>query len=118
MSTIPDVSEVINKPSPIVRLLLALDDILCNDRKYHLGRILTVIDACIPDTEQRKAIKDLIEEAFWSKSYYSKQKNEIILQWIEKFCPNEKPKTPELEEEFLGYKRSKLSSNQNYFSEE
>lgn len=30
-----------------------------------LGKILTIIDAAIADTDQRKAIKDLVNNAFW-----------------------------------------------------
>lgn len=35
---------------------------------YFLGDILTIMDACFQDIEQRKAIKDLIKQAFWRKS--------------------------------------------------
>lgn len=36
------------------------------DQKHKLGRVLTVIDAAIADPEQRKAIKDLINNFWWS----------------------------------------------------
>lgn len=38
-------------------------------KNYILGKVLTIIDASIPDQEQRKAIKDLVHEAFQSGSY-------------------------------------------------
>lgn len=37
-------------------------------RTYLLGRVLTVTDAAIPDPAQRKAVKNLVEEAFWGDS--------------------------------------------------
>ncbi len=37
-----------------------------NDQQRHLvGRILTIVDASISDTEQRKAIKDMVNQAVW-----------------------------------------------------
>jgi len=38
-------------------------------KNYILGKVLTIIDASIPDQEQRKAIKDLIREVFYNGSY-------------------------------------------------
>jgi hypothetical protein len=37
-----------------------------NDQRYKLGRVLTIIDASISDLEQRKAVKDLIQDNWWS----------------------------------------------------
>lgn len=39
-----------------------------DDRRFKLGRVLTIIDASISDTEQRKAIKDLVQNEWWSNS--------------------------------------------------
>ena len=36
------------------------------EERYKLGRVLTIIDASIADPEQRKAIKDLINNEWWS----------------------------------------------------
>lgn len=36
--------------------------------RYKLGKVLTIIDATIADSEQRKAIKDLINSAWWSRN--------------------------------------------------
>lgn len=49
-------------------------------RKYLLGRILTVVDAVASDPEQRKAIKDVIQDLFHQGSYWNNIKwhfNEI-----------------------------------------
>jgi hypothetical protein len=36
-----------------------------DDQRFKLGRVLTIIDASISDPEQRKAIKDLINNEWW-----------------------------------------------------
>lgn len=38
------------------------------DQRYKLGRVLTIIDASIADAEQRKAIKDLVQNEWWSNT--------------------------------------------------
>lgn len=38
------------------------------DQRYKLGRVLTIIDASISDPEQRKAIKDLVNNEWWTSS--------------------------------------------------
>lgn len=39
-----------------------------DDQRYKLGRVLTIIDASIADPEQRKAIKDLVNNEWWAPS--------------------------------------------------
>lgn len=39
-----------------------------SEQRYRLGRVLTVIDASIADPEQRKAIKDLIQNEWWNNN--------------------------------------------------
>lgn len=41
---------------------LYIDD----ERRHKLGRVLTIVDASIADNEQRKAVKDLIRDMWWS----------------------------------------------------
>jgi len=36
-----------------------------SDERYRLGQVLTIIDASISDKEQRKAVKDLINNGWW-----------------------------------------------------
>ena len=43
--------------------------------KFLQGKVLTVVDASMPDTDQRKAVKDLVKNAF------SEQ-----LNWIYEIC--------------------------------
>lgn len=40
-----------------------------DDDRHKLGKVLTIIDASISDPEQRKAIKDLINDSWWNKQY-------------------------------------------------
>lgn len=40
-------------------------------RKHLLGQVLTIVDASYPDPVQRKAIKDMVNDLFWGRSYYS-----------------------------------------------
>lgn len=42
-----------------------------NQRKYLLGRVLTIVDAVADDSEQRKAIKDLVHDLFHQGSYWN-----------------------------------------------
>lgn len=45
---------------------------LCNLydlRRYWIGKILTITDASAKDEEQRKAFKDLVNDAFYSQEY-------------------------------------------------
>lgn len=46
-----------------------LGQLMNSDARYKLGRVLTVIDAAISDPEQRKAIKDLIQNQWWDNGY-------------------------------------------------
>jgi len=36
------------------------------EERFKLGRVLTIVDASIADPEQRKAIKDLVNNEWWS----------------------------------------------------
>ena len=38
------------------------------EERFKLGRVLTIIDASISDPEQRKAIKDLVQNEWWGGS--------------------------------------------------
>lgn len=42
-----------------------------NQRKYLLGRVLTIVDAVASDPEQRKAIKDVVQDLFYQGSYWN-----------------------------------------------
>jgi hypothetical protein len=40
-------------------------------RKYIFGKVSTIIEAAIPDREQRKSLKDLISDAVFTPSYWN-----------------------------------------------
>ena len=42
-----------------------------DQRKYLLGRILTIVEAVTNDPEQRKAIKDVVQDLFHQGSYWN-----------------------------------------------
>ena len=57
------------------------------DRKNFLGKVLTIIDACIADKEQRKSIKDLIQNEYYGNSdFRRKVAMLILLKFAEKHC--------------------------------
>jgi hypothetical protein len=43
-----------------------LGEYINEDQRYKLGRVLTIIDASIADPEQRKAMKNLVNNEWWS----------------------------------------------------
>lgn len=49
----------------------SLGEHINEDQRYKLGRVLTIIDATIADQEQRKAIKDLVQNAWWLSDSYA-----------------------------------------------
>lgn len=42
------------------------EDYFAEQSRYRLGRILTIIDSSIADETQRKAVKDLVHDAWYS----------------------------------------------------
>ena len=66
------------------------------EKKFRLGKILTIIDGSIADQEQRKALKDIIIDSYWpsykNDSFMSSLQN-ILLEFAEKFCEEFVPKT-------------------------
>jgi predicted kinase len=51
-----------------------------DQRKHLIGKILTIVDASFSDPEQRKAVKDMVNDAFYGPSYWHH-----ISEWIEGF---------------------------------
>ena len=103
--------------SPLFRLRNYILDFLEKDKKYFLGRVLTIIDASIPDKEQRKGIKDLIEDAYYSgdRRYDEREIREILLNFAEKFCPDLQPKTDQDRDMFLGQASMEANAKPDYF---
>lgn len=52
-----------------------------NQRKHTIGKILTIVDASFSDPEQRKAVKDMVNDAFYGPSYWNS-----ISDWITGFA--------------------------------
>ena len=103
--------------NPSLRLIDVISDNFNNNQRYKLGKVLTIIDGCISDQEQRKAIKDLITQAFWDDySYYERQ--DIIKQFITKFAPNMIPTNSKDLKFWNGYDTHPLRSSQNYFPDQ
>ncbi len=73
------------KLHPILRLRNLIVDLWREDKDYFLGRTLTIIDASIQDREQRKAIKDLIKNAFYELNYREDKFREILWQFFVKY---------------------------------
>lgn len=77
-------------------------DALCNriqemrsgEKKFLLGNVLTVIDSVIWDDQQRKAVKDIIEQLWYQKTYHW-YLEDLLEQFREKFTKIEKGKISE-----------------------
>ena len=65
-----------------------------------LGQVLTIIDAAISDKEQRKGIKDLIQNAYY-RDRSDRLMREIIFEYCQKYCPDTLPDTNEQQAIFL-----------------
>jgi hypothetical protein len=63
------------------RLKERIMELISSHEQYRLGKVLTIIDATVSDREQRKAIKDLVKEAFWSRVYLSHDLPDVIEQF-------------------------------------
>lgn len=50
-------------------------------RKHLIGKVLTIVDATAQDPEQRKAIKDMVNDAFYGPSYWNN-----IRGWVDGFA--------------------------------
>ena len=83
------------KLSPVFLLRDWILDTHQNFTRSFLGKVLTILDASIQDKEQRKGIKDLVQDAFYDsfqKRYPDKEFRYILMDWFEKYCPEMYPK--------------------------
>jgi hypothetical protein len=93
------------KLSPIFLLRNWLLDTHRDFTRSFLGKVLTILDACVQDKEQRKGIKDLVQGAFYDsfqKRYPDKEFTYILADWFEKYCPEMSPKTSDEQAAFGG----------------
>ena len=72
--------------SPARRLYYVLCEENYREKKYMVGKVLTIIDACFSDQEQRKAMKDVIGQVFWNSDSDSGMK-EVLGQFFHKYAP-------------------------------
>ena len=91
------------KFSPTIKLRDYILEYGYDERKYLLGKVLTIVDASIPDKEQRKGIKDLIHDAFYSKTYFAESIEEILLDFSKKFCIEKARPSEEESKRYLGF---------------
>lgn len=68
----------------LLRLGGNIASVLDEYTSMQVGRVLTIIDATIQDSVQRKAIKDLITQKMWEEEYITNQIAEILWQFDEK----------------------------------
>lgn len=93
----------------------AIHGVIYDIEQYKLGRVLTIIDASTSDVEQRKAMKDVIKDAFYSKEYHSDRLGEIIYQACARLGINPF-KTSGSQKEFLGHSINEVPT-EDYFPE-
>lgn len=104
-----------SKITPIFKLRnLILEDWRA-DKNYFLGRVLTIIDASIPDPIQRKGIKDLINDAFYnSNSDHREQTFRLYLKiFAKRYCKDMFPNGENDEFSFLGQCNPKAVINED-----
>ena len=108
------------KLSPLFKLRNLILDSTRSREKYFLGRVLTIVDAVAKDEEQRKSLKDLVHDAFYSKQFYDHEIREFLLQFAEKYCQEQSPKTNEDKDAFmcrLSVPKGEPLPNADYFAD-
>ena len=87
------------KSSALEKLYDETMERVSNFRKYLLGRTLTIIDSSMPDPEQRKAAKDIVNDLFWGREYYTDGVKREFIKFAEakkmKFQRSDLPSTVE-----------------------
>jgi hypothetical protein len=58
------------KKTPIDILFHRIEDMKNGEKKFLLGNVLTVIDGLFADPQQRKAVKDIIEQLWYQRNYF------------------------------------------------
>jgi len=88
--------------SPLFKLKNYILDNQRSALKNFLGKVLTIVDASIQDPQQRKGIKDLIQNEFYQDNHLESFTRKVILDFANKYCKEQAPKTKENEDGFLG----------------
>ena len=110
---------MLKESRPLFRLRNYIFDLWYEDKSYFLGKVLTIIDASIPDAEQRKGIKDLIHNAYNPEriNYRDQELRTILLDFAEHFVPKIMPKSHDEELSFKGQiKESERSEQPDYWN--
>lgn len=105
---------------PLFQLKSIILNAMHEDKTYLLGRVLTIVDASVSDPQQRKAMKDIIQDAFYSTEGRRWLIVEALEQFSDKFCKESVLfKTKEERDEFFGNFPPTPSEKvkENYFPE-
>jgi len=116
-TNIPVVNTAGNNFNPLFKLRNIILDEWRDDKKYFLGRVLTIIDASIADVQQRKAIKDLVEQAFYEVNYREQTVREALISFAKKFAEDAMPNQEEIDIYFSRCPSTTAENVPNYFSE-
>jgi hypothetical protein len=100
------------KLSPLFQLRNYILDFHRDDKKVFLGQVLTIIDAAIADPQQRKGIKDLIQDAFYQPNYREDGIRDMLVEFARLYCKDLELKTKEDEDSFRG--RITCSEEENF----
>mgnify|MGYP006921283295 CR=1 FL=1 len=91
------------KKRPVSQLKSLIIQAMWDDKQYLLGRVLTIVDASIADQTQRKAMKDIIQDAFWGTEGRGWMIKEILAQFADRFVKESVMfQTEDEREEFIG----------------
>ena len=77
---------MLEKLSPLVCILQHIHSCRNAEKDFLLGKVLTIIDSAIPNECQNKAIKDVVKNSWYEKSYHWDNMEEILRQFRDKFC--------------------------------
>ena len=76
-----------SQENPLFKLRNGVLDCFYAFREHKVGQVLTIIDACTTDPEQRKSLKDVIRDAFYGKEYWSDDMRKWLWEYARKFKP-------------------------------
>lgn len=93
------------KLSPLFQLRNYILDFWRSDKRNFLEEVLTIVDASITDPQQRKGVKSLIQNVFYRENNHLEGNARIVLlEFVNKFCKDQKPETDTKEKAFKGNK--------------
>lgn len=105
---VPSSSRIID--SAARRLFYVLSERQWDAIRHIVGRVLTIIEASIQDQEQRKALKDVLQEAIYGHEDNSEILKDILIQFFEEYAP-----TLMGQDEKKFWEIHNVPTSQNYF---